>query len=93
MKIIGILESKGNSIVDQRQGRQSWENYITELYGRANRPENLEVETEDELEKEEKVPYGVHSEVGKAVKMRTRRQPAMMTYLEMHSKCWEKISK
>jgi hypothetical protein len=54
--ITGILESKENSILDQRQERKIWDNYITELYGRANRPENLEVETEGEVDKNEKRP-------------------------------------
>jgi hypothetical protein len=33
---IGIHDSQGNIIVDQRQVLQIWENYITELYDRAN---------------------------------------------------------
>jgi hypothetical protein len=44
---IGIEDSQGNRIVDQRQVLKIWENYITELYDRSNRPETLEVEHED----------------------------------------------
>ena len=44
---IGIEDSQGNRIVDQRQVLKIWENYITELYDRPNRPETLEVETEE----------------------------------------------
>ena len=36
---IGIEDSQGNRIVDQRQVLKIWENYITELYDRPNRPE------------------------------------------------------
>ena len=31
---IGIEDSKGNRIVDQKQVLKIWENYITELYDR-----------------------------------------------------------
>ena len=34
-----------------------WENYVTELYDRPNRPETLEVEHEEEVDKDEKGPY------------------------------------
>ena len=45
--------------------RKIWENYITELYERPNRPETLEVEPEEEV---------VQSEVEKAIKeMRNRK--------------------
>jgi hypothetical protein len=44
-------------IIDQRRVLQIWENYITELYDRANRPEHLEVETEDKVDEDEKGPY------------------------------------
>ena len=45
-----------------------WENYITELYDRPNRPENLEVETEEKVDTDEKGPYIFQSEVEKALK-------------------------
>jgi hypothetical protein len=41
---IGIEDSHGNRIVDQRQVLKIWENYVTVLYDRPNRPETLEVE-------------------------------------------------
>ena len=40
---IGIEDSQGNRIVDQRQVLKIWENCVTELYDRPNRPEILEV--------------------------------------------------
>ena len=44
-----------------------WENYVTELYDRPDRPETLEVEPE-EVGTDEKGPYILQSEVEKAVK-------------------------
>jgi hypothetical protein len=43
---IGIEDSEGNRIIDQKQVLNIWENYVTELYDRPNRPETLEVEPE-----------------------------------------------
>jgi len=48
-----------------------WENYVTELY---DRPETLEVEPEEEVDIDEKIPYILQSEVEKAIKeMRNRK--------------------
>jgi hypothetical protein len=52
----GIRDSEGNSIVDQREILKVWENYVTEFYDRANRQENLEVETEGEVDEDQKGP-------------------------------------
>jgi hypothetical protein len=65
---IGIEDSHGNIIIDQRQVLQIWENYITQFYDRADRPEHLEVESEAEVDEDEKVPYILQSEVEKAIK-------------------------
>ena len=55
---IGIKDSRGNRIVDQRQVLKIWENYVTELYDRPNRPETLEVELEEkEVDTDEKGSY------------------------------------
>jgi len=45
-----------------------WENNITELYDRLNRPETLDVEPEEEVGTDEKGPYILESEVEKAIK-------------------------
>jgi hypothetical protein len=45
-----------------------WQNFITELRDRSNRPEYLEVETEETVITDEKGSYILHSEVEKAVK-------------------------
>jgi hypothetical protein len=47
------LKTKGNIIEGKRQVLQMWENYITELYERRNRPENLEVEPAEEVDADE----------------------------------------
>jgi len=71
---IGIEDSQGNRIVDQKQVLKIWENYVTELYNRPNRRETLEVEPEEEVDTDEKGPYILQSEVQKAVKeMRNRK--------------------
>jgi hypothetical protein len=54
---IGIEDSKGNRIVEQSQVLKIWENYITELYDRPNRPENLEVEPEKKVDRRERPIY------------------------------------
>ena len=45
-----------------------WENYVTEIYDRPNRPETLEDEPEVEVDTDEKGPFILKSEVEKAVK-------------------------
>jgi hypothetical protein len=71
---IGIEDSQGNRIVIHSQVLKIWENYITELYNRPNRPETLEVEPEEEVDTDEKGPYILQSGVGKAIKeMRTKK--------------------
>ena len=51
-----------------------WENYVTELYDRPNRPETLEFEPEEEVDTDKKGPCILQSEVEKAVKeMRNRK--------------------
>ena len=71
---IGTEDSQGNRIVNQRQVLTIWENYITELYDRPNRPETLEVEPEEEVDTNEKCPHILQSEVEKAIKeMRNRK--------------------
>jgi hypothetical protein len=51
-----------------------WENYITELYDRLNRPETLDIEPEEEVDTDEKGPYILQSDVEKAIKeMRNKK--------------------
>jgi hypothetical protein len=71
----GIEDSQGNRITDQNQVLKIWENYISELYDRPNRPENLEVEPEEEVDTDEKCPYILQSNVETAIK-ETRKKKA-----------------
>jgi hypothetical protein len=61
-------DSQGNRRVEQSQVMKIWENYVTELHDRPNRPETLEVEPEEEVDADEKGPYILQSEVEKAIK-------------------------
>jgi hypothetical protein len=49
-------------LADKRHILKIWENYITELYDRANGPQNLETETEEKVEEYKKHPYIFHVE-------------------------------
>jgi hypothetical protein len=59
---IGIEDSQGNRVVDQRHMLEIWENYVTELCDRTNRPETLEVEPEEDVDTDEKGPYILQGE-------------------------------
>jgi len=65
---IGVEDSQGNRIIEQRQVLKIWENYIAELYDRPNRPETLEVELEEAADTAEKGPHILQSEVEKIIK-------------------------
>jgi hypothetical protein len=65
---IGIEDSQGNRIVEQSQVLKIWENYITKLHDRTNRPVTLEVEPEEEVDADDKGPYILQSEVEKGIK-------------------------
>ena len=54
---ISIENSQGNRILEQSQMLKIWENYITELYVRPNKPETLEVEPEEEGDRRERPIY------------------------------------
>jgi hypothetical protein len=49
--------SQGNITVHQRQVLQIWEHYVTELCDREDRPQNIEVETDEEVDEDENGPY------------------------------------
>ena len=50
-------------ITDKRQVLKIWENYITELYDRPNRRENIKDEPEEEVDADEQGPHILQSEV------------------------------
>jgi hypothetical protein len=67
-----------------------WENYITELWDRPNRPENPELELEDKVDVDEKEPYILRSEGGRGFKkMRNKKTTGGDGVLGTYSKCWE----
>jgi hypothetical protein len=68
---VGIKDSQGNRILDQRQVLKIWKNYVQELYDRTNGPETLEVEPEEEVDTDEKGPCILQGEVEKAIKDRS----------------------
>jgi len=71
---IGIEDSQGNRIIEQRQVLKIWKNYVTELYNQPNRPQTLEVEPEEEVDADEKGSHILQSVVEKAIKeMRNRK--------------------
>ena len=64
----GFEVSQGNGILEKNQVLKIWQNCITELHELPNRPETLEVETEEEGDTDEKAPYILQSEVEEAIK-------------------------
>jgi hypothetical protein len=61
VQTIGIEDLQKNRIIEQSQVLKILENYITELHDRPNRPQTLEVETEEEVDTDEKGPYILQS--------------------------------
>jgi hypothetical protein len=53
---IGIEDSKGHIIVDERQVLKMWENNITGLQDRPNWPEDLQVEPEEKADADKEGP-------------------------------------
>jgi len=80
-------------IVDQKQVLKIWDNYITELYNLPNQPENLEVESEEEEDKDEKpLIFGKVKWKKLPTRWGIRKLQEMVMYLGMYSKCWEKMA-
>ena len=57
----GTERSKGNIIADSRQVLTVWVNYITQLYGQCNWPENLKGEPQKEVDADERGLYILRS--------------------------------
>lgn len=55
-------------IADKGQVLTILKYYITEFYGRSNRPGNVEFEPEEEVDADEKRPYILCSEVKNAIR-------------------------
>jgi hypothetical protein len=66
----GIEESQGIITVDRRKVLKIWENYITELDDRVNQTENVEIESKEKVEADEKCPWVLHRKVNKKKAMK-----------------------
>jgi hypothetical protein len=53
---------------------KNWDNYVTKLHDRPNRPQTLEVEPEEDVDRDEKGSYILKSEVEKTVKEITNKE-------------------
>jgi energy-converting hydrogenase A subunit M len=62
----GTEGSQENIMLEMRQVLRIWQKYMAELYGRSNRPENLEVEPGEEVGADKESLYTLHSVVEKA---------------------------
>ena len=88
----GIEDSQGNIIVYQSKSTEHLGEYITEICNQANRPENLEVETEEEVDEDEKGFYILYSKLEKAIKnMRDKAATVGDDVPGDELKCWEKM--
>jgi phage terminase large subunit-like protein len=74
--------------VDQRQELKIWQNCVAELYDRAKRPENLEIETEEAVDTDQKTLASCTVQWEMAIE-EVRDKKAL--YLWMYSDCWEKM--
>ena len=50
IRTFGIEDIQGNIVTDHRQALRTWEKYIEDLYNSENRPMNIEIEAEEELD-------------------------------------------
>ena len=81
---IGVEDSQGNRKVEQSQVLKIWENYVTELYDRPNRPETLEVDLKRKKIQTRKAHIFCKVKWKKlSRKWGIRRLQEMMMYLEM----------
>ena len=73
-RTFGIKDNQGNIVTDHRQALRIWEKYIQDLYDSENRPRDIEIEVEDELDEDDKGPTILKSEVVKAIKDMRRKK-------------------
>ena len=77
---------------NSRKVLKIWENCITNIYDRAKRPENLEIETEEKENADNKNPYILHSGVEKSVKKTQNKKAAGDDNVSgKYSKCLDKM--
>ena len=62
------------------------------MYDSVNLPKDIAIETEEELDEDDKGPTILKSEVVKAIQdMRKSRPQEMTTYQSIYSRNWEKV--
>lgn len=67
-------DKTGNIVRGEKEVQAVWENYIEELYDKANRPDEMGLEPEEDIEEDDKGPGILQSEVEKAIRDMRRRK-------------------
>ena len=68
IRTLGIEDNQGNIVTDHRRVLRIWEKYIQDLYDSENRPQDIAIEAQDELDEDDKGPTILKSEIVKAIK-------------------------
>ena len=56
-RTFGIEDNQSNIVTDHWQALRIWEKYIQDLYDSENRPQDIAIEAEDELDEDDKRTY------------------------------------
>ena len=57
IRTFGIEVNQGNIVTDHRRTIKIWGKYIQDLYDSENRPKDIAIEAEDELDEDDKKTY------------------------------------
>ena len=63
MRTFGIEDIQGNIVTDHRKALGIWEKYIQDLYDSENRPQEIAIETKEELDEDDNGPTILKSEL------------------------------
>jgi hypothetical protein len=74
IRTFGIEDTQGKIVTDHRRALGIWEKYIQDLYDSENRPKDIAIEVEDELDEDDKEPIILKSEIVKAIKDMRRKK-------------------
>ena len=69
-----IEDNQGNIVTDHRRALGIWEKYIHDLYDSENRPKDIAIEAQDEMDEYDKGPTILKSEKVKAIKDMRRKK-------------------
>ena len=53
----GIEDNQGNIVTDHRRVLRIWETYMQDLYDSENRPQDIAIEAQDELDEDDRTYY------------------------------------